>query len=59
MLIGGDLYRQEEAFFQMAESRQDDYVETWLQTIECPVIRIDGTKTIEENVEYIIHVINQ
>lgn len=59
MLIGGNLYRQEEAFFQMAESRQDDYVETWLQTIECPVIRIDGTKTIEENVEYIIHVINQ
>ena len=27
MLIGGDLYNQEEAFFQMVESRQGSYVE--------------------------------
>lgn len=59
MLIGGDLHNQEEAFFQMVESRQDDYVETWLQTIKCPIIRIDGTKPIEENVEHIIHAINR
>ena len=53
MLIGGDLYNQEEAFFQMVDSRQDDYVETWLQTMNCPIIRVDGTKPIEDNVEYI------
>ena len=58
MLMGGDLYRQEEAFFQMVESRQDDYVENWLQMVKCPIIRVDGTKPIEENVEYIIHEIN-
>ena len=58
MLIGGDLYNQEEAFFQMAESRRDDYVENWLKTVKCPIIRIDGTKPIEENVEYIRHAIN-
>lgn len=57
MLIGGDLYNQEESFFQMCESRQNDYVETWLQTVKCPVIRVDGTKSIEENVEYIIKTI--
>ena len=58
MLIGGDLYNQEKAFFQMVESRQDDYVENWLKTMKCPINRVDGTKPIEENVEYIRHAIN-
>ena len=46
MLIGGDLYNQEEAFFK------------WLKTVKCPIIRVDGTKPIEDNVEYIRHAIN-
>ena len=58
MLLGGDLYNQEESFFQMVESRQDNYVENWLQTVKCPIIRIDGTKPIDENVEYIINSIS-
>ena len=59
MLIGGDLYGQEEAFFEMVASRQDDYIENWLRKVNCPIIRVDGTKPIEENVEYIIHVIGR
>jgi thymidylate kinase len=59
MLIGGDLYVQEESFFQMVESRQDDFIENWLRKVNCPIIRVDGTKPIEENVEYIIHVIDR
>ena len=58
MLLGGDLYNQEEAFFQMVESRQGNYVENWLQTVKCPIIRVDGTKPIDENVEYIINSIS-
>ena len=58
MLVGGDLYKQEEAFFQMVESRTEDYVENWLMTLNCPVIKIDGTKSIDENIEYIIKQIN-
>lgn len=58
MLVGGDLHEQEEAFFRIAESRRDDYVEKWLQMVECPIIRVDGTKGIEENVEYIIQTLN-
>ena len=54
ILPGGDLYEQEEAFFLMAESREEDYVECWLRTLKCPVIRVDGTKPVNENVEYII-----
>ena len=58
MLMGGDLYNQEEAFFQMVESRQCSYVENWLQTVKCPIIRVDGTKSIDENVKYIINSIS-
>lgn len=54
MLMGGDLHDQEEAFFQMAASRPDDYIETWLHQVSCPVLRVDGTKPIAENVAYII-----
>lgn len=59
MLAGGDLHEQEEEFFRIVESRQDDYVEKWLQMVECPIIRVDGTKAIEENVEYIIQALGQ
>lgn len=57
MLIGGDLYTQEEAFFQMVEARNDEYIESWLRTANCPIIRVDGTKPIEDNVEYIVQAI--
>ena len=53
MLPGGDLYEREEAFFKMVESRQDNYAENWLESVDCPVIRIDGTRSIEENVTFI------
>jgi len=57
MLAGGDLHDQEEAFFQAVESRQDDCIENWLKKVNCPMIRVDGTKPIEENVGYIIQAI--
>lgn len=59
MLIGGDLYHQEEAFFQTADSRQEDYIENWLHQVSRPVIRLDGTKPIEENVAFILHAIGR
>lgn len=58
MRMGGDLYEQEEAFFRMTESRQEDYAENWLQLVKCPIIRVDGTKPIHENVEHIVKQIN-
>lgn len=51
---GGDLYEQEEFFFHMVESRHEDYVENWVQTLNCPVIKVDGTKPVEENIALII-----
>lgn len=54
MLSGGELYQQEEAFFQLAASQQEDEVESWVRTLPCPVIQVDGTKPVAENVKYII-----
>jgi len=54
ILLGGDLYEQEEKFFEFVNSKPENTVEEWLQSLKCPVIRIDGTKPIEENVDFII-----
>lgn len=59
MLLGGDLYEQEEKFFDFVKSRPENMVEKWVQSIKCPVIRIDGTKPVEENVDSIIEEIQE
>ncbi len=54
MLRGGDLYEQEGKFFELVKSRPENTVEEWIQSLKCPIIRIDGTKPVEENVAFII-----
>ncbi len=53
MLTGGDLYEQEERFFDFVKSRPENTVEEWIQSLKCPIIRVDGTKPIKENVDFI------
>lgn len=59
MLPGGDLYETEEAFFAYVGSRAENTVEEWLKTLHCPILRVDGTKPIEENVRCIAMEIQQ
>ena len=59
MLKGGDLYESEEAFFRMAQARSESLVEDWLSRLDIPVIRIDGTLPIDENVDRVISVLDQ
>lgn len=54
MRMGGDLYEQEEKFFALVKSRPENTVEEWIQSLKCPIIRIDGTKPVAENVDFII-----
>ena len=54
MLKGGDLYEQEEAFFNFVNARPEHYVEEWVQTLNCPIIRVDGTGPIKENLTFIM-----
>lgn len=50
MLPGGELYEKEEQFFDMVQKRPEDYTTKWLETVDVPVIRVDGTCTIEANI---------
>lgn len=54
MLPGGDLHEAEVQFFQKAAQRTDAYVEDWLRSLNCEVIRVDGTRPVAENISYII-----
>lgn len=51
---GGDLYEQEEKFFEFVRSRDESLVKQWLEALNCPVISLDGTKAIEENIDFLI-----
>ena len=55
ILQGGDLFNREQNWFSVADSRPEDYVLRWLESVKCPVIRIDGTLPAEENVNYILY----
>ena len=52
VLPGGDMYEQEEKFFAFAEKRTPEKIEDWLKTLSHKVIRLDGTKPIQENIEF-------
>ncbi len=51
---GGDLYEKERRFFEMCANRDEHIAENWVNTLDCSVIRVDGLKTVEENVGIII-----
>lgn len=54
ILPGGDLYEREEQFFDLVASRAENTVEEWARTLHCPIIPVDGTNSIEENIAYIL-----
>lgn len=57
ILPGGDLFEQEAAFIQKIQSRTEYYVEDWLQTMACPIFKLNGTRPIEDNISIIKSVI--
>ena len=54
ILPGGDLYEQEEIFFRRAEDRDESRVEKWLAGQRIPVIRLDGTEGLMDNLRTVI-----
>lgn len=47
---GGDLYEREKWFFDHISARPEDYAERWLDMVDIPVLRVDGTRPVEENI---------
>lgn len=52
ILPGGDLYESEERFLNFVKGRSENMVEEWVKSMKCPVIRVDGMKSVEENTAY-------
>lgn len=59
ILPGGDLYEKENSFFEMVKGRSEKYVEKWLRSVDIPVLRVDGTKPIDHNIEIITEFIEK
>ncbi|MGM9642078.1 MAG: AAA family ATPase [Eubacteriales bacterium] len=51
---GGVFYEQVKSFHEFCESRDEKTVENWLSTVSCPIVRVDGTLPIDDNVELIV-----
>lgn len=58
VMPGGDMYEQQQRFMDFARARSLSHINTWLETLKCPVIRLDGTKAILENVNIILGLFN-
>ena len=54
ILPGGDLFEKENKWFSITDSRPEAYVTTWLETVQRPVIRIDGTLPVEKNIAFLM-----
>ena len=48
---GGDMYEQQKEFREMVQGRDEGIVGESAGRLHCPVILLDGTKTIEENLQ--------
>ena len=53
MLPGGDFYETEKRFYDLITARPEDYATRWLDTVDIPVLRVDGTRPAGENVPLI------
>lgn len=51
---GGDMYDQNLKFIDFVASRSLSNLSNWAETPVCPIIQIDGTKPVLENVHYIV-----
>ena len=57
ILPGGDLYERETAWFALTDSRPEEYTERWLATVHRPLIRVDGTLPVEENLARLVSIL--
>ena len=47
---GGDLYEREKWFIDHISARPEEYAKRWLETVDIPVLQVDGTRPVGENV---------
>lgn len=55
---GGDMYEQQQKFRAFAASRDISKLEPRASLYSCPVLRVDSTKPLKENIDEILKYIN-
>ncbi len=53
ILPGGDLHQRESSFFSFVQARPENLVEEWAEHLNCPVIRVNAEKGVEETVSFL------
>ena len=59
MLPGGDLYEREKAFVDMVQQRPENEVMESLQVLKIPIIQLDGTLPVEDNVKKLTKLLSE
>jgi thymidylate kinase len=58
VLLDGDMYEQERRFLEFVKTRNLSIIDEWSKTLACPILHLDGTKKISENIQLIIEKYN-
>lgn len=56
---GGDMFAQQQAFRKMVAERDLQSVAEWAEKLNCPVIDVDGTLPVRENLEKMLGYLKQ
>ena len=59
VLAGGDMFEREQEFFEFVRTRNLSVIDEWVKTLTCPILPLDGTKSIPENLELILQSYNR
>ena len=59
VMVGGDMYEQQKAFREIIGNRGNERVEESANSMHCKKVRLDGTKSIEENISNIMSVLEE
>lgn len=53
ILKGGDLHANEMNFFRYVNSKDEKTVDRWLDTLHCPILKVNGLLPISDSVTFI------
>lgn len=54
-LPNGDMYENQKRFIEFARTRDLSVIDRWANTLTCPIVYLDSTKPISENIRKVIN----
>ena len=52
---GGDLYNKEQQYYRLVETRKETIAEEWADSLQIPIIRLNGENKIEDNMSIVMN----